>query len=47
MDLLKNLKGVLPKCTAPFEMELTRSVIPSEVEEFLISRITSSRLRST
>src|SRR5207248_9533672 len=38
-----NVEGMLPKCTAPFQVRLNPSVIPSEVEESLILRITSSK----
>src|SRR5947207_9597216 len=42
-ELGSSLKGVLPKWHGSFQVRLTPSVIPSEVEESLILTITSSK----
>src|SRR5947207_10372579 len=42
-ELGSSLKGVLPKWHGSFQVRLTPSVIPSQVEESLILTITSSK----
>jgi hypothetical protein len=42
-EQVSDLRGVLPKCAATFHAGLCPFVIPSEVEESLILRITSSK----